>query len=166
MEPILTLTVGGENFPLETPSVQEVRDVKRWTGFASKQEWYAALIREDGDALLASYVIAKRRRGEHAEYGDATDFPADIVAKFTDGAGREVEPVLERNDDGSTRLDERGNAIPVLDEDGVRQWRDVESGVVVPFAATTPTTTTTSGSSPERSSSGDTGTGTPTIVAV
>lgn len=163
MEPILVVTVGGQEFPLETPSVQEVRDVKRWTGFVSKQEWFEALIREDADAVLASYVIAKRRQGERLDFDDLTDFPADVEAKFTDGAGREVEPMLEKNDDGTTKLDNRGRPTPVLDAGGNRQWRDVESGAVVPFE---PKTTTTSSSAPEPTKYGATDTGTRTIAAV
>jgi len=149
MELVIVVEVGGETLALSTPTVQEVREVKRWTGFASKGDWFSAIIREDADALLAAYVIAKRRKGERADYDDATDFPADTTAKWTDGGGREVRPILEENPDGTLKLDPRGNVIPVLDEEGNQKWRDAESGNVIPFEkptkATTPQTPTPSG---------------------
>lgn len=160
MDPVLVVTVGGEDFRLENPSVQDVRDVKHWTGgeFASKQAWFSAIIREDADALLAAYVIAKRRKGVQVTWEDVTksqSFSADIEAKFVDG-DREVEAVVERNDDDSPKVDARGNLIPVLDAEGRQTWRDVTSGQVIPFGKTDQT----SGTGPTPSSSGVTGTGT------
>lgn len=159
-DPTLVVTVGGIDFPLSNPTVQEVREVKRWTGFASRPEWFSAVIREDADALLAAYVIAKRHAGEHVDYNDSTDFPVGTEARFVDGAGREVELILELKDDGTVRLGPDGNAIPVLDGEGKQQWRDVSSGVVVPFERTATTSTT-----PQvPTSSGVTGTGTQTTA--
>lgn len=164
MQPVLVITVGGEEFPLESPSVQEVRTVKKWTSgeFSSRQQWFTAALREDADALLACYVTVKRRQGQPISFDDATDFPSDVKAKFVDGDGREVEQVLQVKDDGSVVIVD-GEVVPVLDEEGNPQWRDVESGTVIPFDRTTKTTSI---SPQEPMSTGDTDTGTPHIAAV
>lgn len=158
MDLTVVITAGETDFPLATPTVQEVRNVKRWTGFASKQEWFSAVLREDADAILAAYVIAKRRTGAQISFDDTTDFPADVVARWTDGAGNTVEPAIQMNDDGTVRLDGSGNVIPVLDEEGRQVWRDAESKNVIPFEKPSRTSTTTP-STPTPSS--DTATGTP-----
>lgn len=159
METTLVVTVGGEEFPLDDPSVQEVRNVKRWTGFVSQPQWFTAVIREDADALLAAYVIVKRRKGEQAEFNDTTDFPATVTARIVDGQGREVEPVVQLNSDGSVVLVD-GLTVPVMDKEGNPQWRDVESGTVIPFRLTT-TPETTAPTLPVPTSTGATDIGIP-----
>lgn len=157
MQPTLMITVGGEEFRLESPTVQEVRNVKRWTGFASRPAWFSAALAQDGDALLACYVIAKRRKGEQINFDDATDFEAKVEAKFVDGEGREVEQVMHVKPDGSVLLDEDGDVVPVLDQEGNPQWRDVESGTVIPFRLTTMTPTSESSTEPTNDGATDTG---------
>jgi len=162
MEITLVVTAGGTDFPLATPTVQEVREVKRWTGFASKQEWFSAVLREDADAILAAYVVAKRRAGESITFDDSTDFPAEVTSRFTDGSGRQVELALELNDDGTVKTDKNGNVIPVLDSEGRQVWRDSETRTVIPFEKPTKTPATPSTPTP----SSDTGTGIQNIEAV
>lgn len=131
-DPTLIIKFGADEFPLSHVSAQEVIKAKTWTGCRNRRAWFTAISDEEPEALLAALVIAKQRKGEECDFA-AADFDLDeIDAKFIDDAGREVEPVLVTNPDGSPKLDADGGVIPVLGADGKPQWRDV-AGNVVPF---------------------------------
>ena len=133
-DPTLIVSIGAVEFPLAHVSAQEVIKAKQWTGCANRRDWFTAIVNEEPEALLAALVIAKQRAGETVTYSPDVDFNYDDVsAKFVDDQGREVEPVLELKPDGTVRLDDAGKPIPVLDEHGEQQWRDVKTGDVTPF---------------------------------
>lgn len=135
-DPTLVISFGDEEFRLAGLKAQEVMKVKAWTGFKNRKEWFTAISEEDPEALIAALVIVKQRKGENVRFADADFDFDDLDGKFLDEQGREVEPVMETNDDGSLRKDEKGDPIPVTDEHGAQQWRTVETGEVLPFDRT------------------------------
>lgn len=135
-DPTLVLTLGDETFELLHLSAQEMLKVKGWTGFKNRQEWFAAMLEEDPEALLAGLVLSKQRKGEPIRFSEA-DFDLDTLdAAFINEHGQKVEPVLQTDDAGTVVLDAAGKPIPVLDERGAQQWRDVESGEITSFGQT------------------------------
>lgn len=132
-DPTLVITIGEEEFPLAHVTAQEVLKVKAWTGFRNRKEWFTAITDEDPEALIAALVIAKQRKGDDVRFSDADFDFDDLDGKFLDDTGRQVEPVLKQAKDGTLILDDDGKPIPVTDKNGQQQWRDVESGEVLPF---------------------------------
>lgn len=135
-DPTMVISFGDEEFRLAGLKASEMLKVKAWTGCKNRQEWFTAISDEDPEALLAALVIAKQRKGENLRFSDADFEFDDLDGKFVDDQGREVEPVLELNDDGSMKKDDAGAPIPAKDEHGHPQWRAVESGEVLPFDRT------------------------------
>lgn len=135
-DPTIVISFGDEEFPLAHISAQEVIKVKSWTGLKNRKEWFSAMTEEDPEALVAALVIAKQRKGESIRFAN-TDFDFDdLDVKFVDDHGVVVEPVMETNEDGTVKTNETGQPIPSVDKDGHQQWRNVESGVVIPFDQT------------------------------
>lgn len=164
--PTLVITIGDEEFKMSPPTVQEVIQVEEWTGFSSWPVWDIAIRAQNARALLAAYGIVKRRKGEPFDFATAgQDLPASVVGKYVTDTGREVDIVMQTNADGSVIHDKDGNALAVLDSDGKPQWRDVESGAVVPFGETAGEPTSPS-TEPEPSSSGGSDIGIPTTGSV
>lgn len=143
MEPTLCVKLGGESLTIKRLSVQEMLKVKSWTAgqISSRQELWEAIKAEDPEALIAAYCLAKARAGDTVRFADA-DFDLDSldVTVVADN-GREVEPVVQRNDQDEPRLDDNGNAIPVLNADGSAKWRYVDTGEEVPPTETASSTT-------------------------
>lgn len=135
-DPTLIITFGEDEFPLAHVTAQEVMKVKAWTGCRNRRDWYNAISEEEPGALIAALVIARQRKNIPADFATADYDLDEIQAKFLDDAGREVEPVLVENPDGSPKLDADGAVIPVLAADGKPQWREVTTGTVVPFGTT------------------------------
>ena len=126
------MTLGDEEFKLKGVTVQEMAKVKSWTSYKNRGEWFAAIGEEDPDALIAAYVLCKQRKGEQVRFSDV-DFDLDALkGQWVDETGREVEPVLEKNKDGSFKTDKNGLPVPVLDKSGRAQWRYVDTGDAVP----------------------------------
>lgn len=135
-DPTIVITFGTEEFPLAHVTAQEVIKVKTWTGLKNRREWFGAIGEEDPAALVAALVIAKQRKGDSIRFTDADFDFDDLDAKFIDESGRQVEPVMETNDDGSVKTDADGVPVRTVDADGKQMWRDVESSDVVPFVRT------------------------------
>jgi hypothetical protein len=156
-DPTLIITFGADEFPLAHVTAQEVIKAKAWGGYRNRRMWFTAISDEEPEALLAALVVAKQRKGENVDFASA-DFDLDAIeAKFIDDAGREVEPVLVLNADGSPKLDEDGGVIPVLGEDGKPKWRDA-AGQVIPFSGGA-ASMTTSDTPPQPGSSSASATG-------
>jgi len=117
---VVRLTLGDEQFLLDKVSVQEVDRVTGWTSYKNKREWFAALQREEPKAQIAAYIIAKARDGVTVRWSEV-DFPDDVQACWVDESGREVEPLLEENEDGTLKTDADGMPLPVL-RDGQPVW--------------------------------------------
>lgn len=141
-DPTLIITFGSDEFPLAHVTAQEVIKAKTWTGCRNRRAWFAAISDEEPEAIIAALVIAKQRKGEQADFSTADIDLDEINAKFIDDRGREVEPVLVENADGSPKLDKDGDVIPVLGADGRPTWRDVSDGQVIPFSGTSELKTT------------------------
>lgn len=132
-DPVVLVTLGGEDLLLSHITLQEVLKVKSCTGYATKREWFAALYREEPEAQAAALIVAKARKGETARFADV-DFDTDTYeARFVDEATRQpVEPLMEKNDDGTLKLDDDGTPIAVLDKAGVAQWVFSDTGEPLP----------------------------------
>jgi hypothetical protein len=130
-QPTLVFTLGEEDFTLSGVSAQEMMKVQAWTTYRNRKEWFTGLQQEDPAALLAAFVLVKQRKGENVRFSDA-DFDLDsLAAKFVDETGREMEPVVEKNKDGTVKLDKDGAPIPVF-RDGKAEWVYVDTGDPVP----------------------------------
>lgn len=141
-QPVLHIGFGdGTEFALARLSAQEVIKAKTWIGCRSMADWFNQIAEGEPEAMLAAMVIARQRKGEQVDYATADFFYDDLSARFFDEAGREVEPVFEENDDGSTKMDDAGRPVPKFDGKGEPMWRDVTSGVVVPFGTSGSKTT-------------------------
>lgn len=141
MEPTLVVSMAGEDIPTAGITVQEMRQVKLWTGATTRREWMTAILAEDPDALIAAYCIAQRRHGEDLSFKDA-DFDLDtLTARFVAPDGREVEPKVERDRAKSPKLDDKGQPIPVLDKKGAQVWVYTDTSDDVPPTETAPATT-------------------------
>src|SRR3954469_25161548 len=140
MEPTLVVSMGGHDVPTEKSTVQEMRQVKIWTTFSTRKEWFAAILKEDPDALIAAYCVALRRQGTDVKFSDA-DFDLDtLTARLVAPDGREIEPKLEKNKDGTLKLDEKQQPVPCLTRKGEQIWLYTETGDVVPPTEPAPTT--------------------------
>lgn len=140
MEPVLTVKLGDEALSAAHLSVQDMLKVKTWTGLKSRREFFAEIIAEDPEALLAAYCIAKSRAGVEVRFSEA-DFDLDTLdVSLTDPDGRGVEPVLKKNKDGEPVLDANGAPIPVLDKGGAQKWVYTDTGDPVPPTEPTPET--------------------------
>ena len=141
MEPTLVVVLGDEEFPMAGVTVQEMYRVTSTTSYKNRQAWFAGIRNDEPEALIAAYMLAKSRKGETVRFADADFDMDDLSAKLVDESGREVEPVLEKNPDGSlkfTKNDDgsQGDPIPVLDGQGRAQWIYTDSGdPVVPTEA-------------------------------
>lgn len=126
----LRITMGDETFTLAHITVQEMAKVQTWTGFKNRRQWQAEIGQEDPNALIAAYVLSRRRRGEDVRFSDV-DFDLDsLEVTFVDEAGREVEPLFEKDADGAYRLQD-GIPIPVLDGTGEPTWIYTDTGTPV-----------------------------------
>lgn len=140
MEPTLVVSMGGHDVPTEHITVQEMRQVKIWTSFGTRRDWFAAVIQEDPDALIAAYCIATKRQGQEVKFSEA-DFDLDTLdARLVAPDGRAVEPKLEKNKDGTLKLDAKKQPVPVLDKKGQQIWLYADSGDEVPPTVPAPTT--------------------------
>lgn len=136
MDPVLVVKMGEDRLSAAHLTVQEMVKVKRWTGLTSRREFFNAIIKEDPEALLAAYCLAKSRSGVDVRFSDA-DFDLDqLHAALADEDGREVEPVIKRDKNERPVLDDKGQPIPVLDKAGSPTYRYADTGEPVP-----PTTT-------------------------
>ena len=149
MEPTLVVTLGDVEFPMSGVTLQEMYKVTSTTRYKNKREWFAAIQDDEPEALIAAYVMAKARAGETVRFNDANFDLDDMAAKLVDETGREVEPVLEKNPDGSLKFTEnddgsQGTPIPVLDGQGQPQWVYSDTGEPVrPTSAAEPPTSVT-----------------------
>lgn len=153
----LQVTLGDEQFTLAHISVQDMVKVKSWTGLKNRDEWAAAIGEEDPEALIAAYVLAKQRKGENLRFTDA-DFDLDsLEAAWVDDTGRRVEPLFEKNPDGSYRLNDKRLPIPVLDKTGAATWVFTDTGDPVPPTTVDSEPTSPTPVKPGNSSESDSG---------
>lgn len=133
------VTLGDTEFRLDRVKVSETERVVSMTGYRNKREWFDAIQAEEPKALIAAYIIAKARQGEKIRWDDV-DFDDDVNARWVDDDGREVEPLFEKNDDGTFKTDENGRLVPVL-RDGEAVWvfSDSQEEVRPTEASSTPT---------------------------
>jgi hypothetical protein len=83
---------------------------------------------------------APKRQGQEVKFSEA-DFDLDTLdARLVAPDGREVEPKLEKNKDGTLKLDEKKQPVPVLDKKGQQIWLYADTGDVVPPTVPAPTT--------------------------
>lgn len=135
-DPVVLIGFGDEEFALAHVTVQEMAKVKSWTAFRNRNVWFDAIRDEDPDALIAAYVLVKQRKGESVRFSEV-DFDLDsLTAKLVDETGSEIEPVLERNADGSIKTDAKGQPVPALDAQGRVQWVYTSNGAPVPPTGT------------------------------
>lgn len=138
MEPTLVVVLGDQTFPMTNVSVQEMYKVAGMTRYKNRQEWFEGIRNEEPEAQIAAYMIMKARAGQQVRFNEV-DFDSDVQFKLTDDTGQEIEPVFQKNDDGSLkfRQDAEGKQvpIPVLDGRGEPQFIYTTTGQPVPTEA-------------------------------
>ena len=161
MDPVLRLTYKDHHFDVGKITAQELIQVGKWTGLNNRRELRKAILSEDPSALVAVFAIARKRNGENVSYSDVDVDLDEMQVAFIDDLGREVEPVLQTNDDGSYKLDNDGDPLPVV-VDGATQWRYTDTQEIVPPTSSAEASTPSPGTSPQPGDSAAFDSGIPT----
>lgn len=162
-DPVLRITHGDDSFDLRGLTAQEMAKVKTETGFRNRQEFFDAITDEDPAAILAAFLLARIRKGEKPRWDDIDVNLDDVIAGFYDDTGRQVEPVIQTDDDGRPVLRD-GVPVGERDEQGNLKWRYVDSGDPVPPTGSAETTSSPD-TTPKPGESSASGSGIPTTVA-
>lgn len=152
---VIAVTLGDEEFRLDRVTVKEVDRVCGLTSYKNKREWFDGITAEEPKATIAAYIIAKARQGVKVRWDDV-DFDDDTNARFVDESGREVEPKLDVNDDGTVKTTDGGMPVPVL-RDGKAVWVYSDTGEEVPPTPEVVTATSDTPPTPGSSSESDSG---------
>ena len=157
---VIAVTLGDEEFRLDRVTVKEVDKVCGLTSYKNKREWFDGITAEEPKATIAAYIIAKARQGVKVRWEDV-DFDDDVNARFVDDAGREVQPKLEMNDDGTVKTFDNGLPVPVM-RNGSAVWVYSDTGEEVPPPEAEVASPPTSAIPPTPGSSSGSDSGTPT----
>lgn len=133
MKPVVRITFGAESFDVVKLMASEVAKIQAWTGLSSKNAWIQALGQQDIDAYRAGYTLMLQRRGDDIRFSDA-DFDTDDmdVVMIEASSGREVEPILQLDDEGDPIVNSKGRPVTVKDAKGDDCWKYTDDGSPVP----------------------------------
>lgn len=118
VQPIHRLTHDKEHFDLADLWSDEMAQVKSWTGFSNRQEFYQALQNEDADAVVAAFSLVKWRAENKVPRWSEVRVNMNALAWSRIVGDREVAVLLEERDGKPLVVQVDKNNEPIKDAKG------------------------------------------------